>query len=297
MLLKLGLLITLNLRIKLASLLFIKRTKTISTKGYDPEVILISTKDAIFIVYRGTDSVGDDLLAEWTGTDFKIGMVEGDGALKDIKIHKGFWGSFVIMRNELIDHLKRLDGKNKKIWITGHSLGGAMSILSAAYLEGFGFPIQNVYTYASPRAIGGKKFMNKVDELLPNKIQRFEYFLDPIAMLWTPPYKNNGKRNWYESAEKGNYKLHLDTKERYISTNPTEFNRVPFFDKRSKEDVRLHRQRYNAFMTDSKMKVHFHNSQWYVKAAYAQLTEEEKKRLPSVDDSYPFLYYGASFGK
>ncbi len=273
-----------------------KKVLGISTKGFDPEVMLISTSNAVFIIFRGTDNVGDDMLAEWTGTDFKIGMKQADGALEGIKIHRGFWNSFQLIRDEMISTLGKFDAKNKKIWIAGHSLGGAMTILSAAYLEGAGFPIQQAYTFASPRTVGGKKFKEKVEQLLSGKINRFEYYLDPIPFLWSPPYKNNGIRNWYQE-EKNKYQLFTAIKERYVSPNPTEFNFIPFVDKRNREEVKSNRQKYNALMTELKLKMHFHNPQWYVKAAYEQLDEQQKKKLPKVDDSFPFIYYGAKFGK
>ncbi len=275
---------------------FVGRAKGLLKAGFDPELMLISTPKAIFIIFRGTDSVGDKKLAEWTGTDFKVALTKGDGPLEGIKLHQGFWGSFALVKDELMMALDQMNAKQKKIWISGHSLGGAMSILSGAYLAGENYPIQNIYTFASPRAIGGKKFKEKVEELLPEKIQRFEFFLDPIPLLWVPPYKNNGNRNWYQD-EAHDYVFHEKVEERYVASNPTEFNRIPFIDKRKKEDVKLKREKLSALVTDYKTRMHYHNPQWYVKAAYAQLSEEEKKNLPSVDDSFPFLYYGAKFGR
>ena len=37
----------------------------------------------------------------------------------------------------------------------------------------------------------------------------------------------------------------------------------------------------------------YHNPQWYVKAAYQQLTDAQKALLPDVDDSFPYLYDSA----
>ena len=44
-----------------------------------------------------------------------------------------------------------------RIWVTGHSLGGAMASLVAQRLAIDGYPVRAVYTYGSPRA-GDRKF-------------------------------------------------------------------------------------------------------------------------------------------
>ena len=262
-------------------------------QGLDPELVVIATKELVIIVFRGTDRVGNDDWSEWKGTDFKIGLVPAGGSLMKTKVHKGFWQSFELIRDELIRTLEQVDAAKKRIWLSGHSLGGAMAILSGTYLKSIGYPVQNVYAFAAPRVVGNARFVKRMNELLPNRVQRFEYYLDPVALLWAPKYRHAGQRNWFDEAELGNYKLYSNIRERYISPWFFKFNRHPFKDKRTKSEIRLNRTQFNGMIPELAIRFWYHNPQWYVKAAYQQLTDAQKALLPDVDDSFPYLYDSA----
>ncbi len=274
---------------------FIQKTEYWDKKkkqGLDPELIVVSTPRLIIIAFRGTDRVEDDDWSEWKGTDFKIGLVPAGGNLMKTKVHKGFWQSFDLVRDDLIRVLEQSDASKKKIWLTGHSLGGSMAILAGTYLKSIGYPVQNIYAFAAPRVVGNAKFVKKADELLPNRIHRFEYYLDPVALLWAPRYRHVGQRNWFDAEDKGNYQLYVDVKERYIHLWPFHFNRF-IKDKRTKSQMRLHKEMHDGLITELPYRFWYHNPQWYVKAAYAALSEEERAVLPLIDDSFPYLYDSA----
>lgn len=266
--------------------------------GLDPELMVISTPTTIFILFRGTDDVGKNQWAEWLGTDFRINQTPAGGALAGTRVHTGFWLSFDLIRDELIETLARFNAKDKKIWLAGHSLGAALSIVTGTYLKAYGLNVQNVYAYACPRTIGNKAFIKKTNTLLPNRIQRFEYFQDPVTMLWAPGFKYDyvGQRNWYDHEEAGQYQLYKNTGERVVVTGP--FKKYPYIDTSNKKEAnRIRRNQLGGTTFIGMNMLHYHNPQWYVKAAYAQLTEEEKVYLPRVDDSYPYLYFGRKDSK
>ncbi|WP_409345486.1 lipase family protein [Paenibacillus sp. MBLB4367] len=106
--------------------------------------ILESDHD-IIIAFRGTDSTADwisDMIARQS--DFSY--VAGAGAT-----HRGFTKIYDSVRSQIHETLERMP-HDKKLYITGHSLGGALATLCAfdgAYNTKFRQPI--VYTYASPR--------------------------------------------------------------------------------------------------------------------------------------------------
>lgn len=266
--------------------------------GLDPELMVISTPTTIFILFRGTDDVGKNEWAEWLGTDFRINQTPAGGALIGTRIHTGFWMSFDLIRDELIETLTRFDAKNKNIWVAGHSLGAALSIITGTYLKAYGFNVRNIYAYACPRTIGNKAFIKKSKELLPNRVQRFEYFQDPVTMLWAPGFKYDyvGQRNWYDKEGVGNYKLYKNTSERVVVTGT--FKKYPYIDTSNKKEAnRVRRNQLGGTTFIGMEMLQYHNPQWYVKATYAQLTEEEKEHLPKVDDSYPYLYSGRKDSK
>lgn len=51
------------------------------------------------------------------------------------------------------------NGQKFALWITGHSLGGALSTLYAARIKTLGYSIDGIYTYGSPR-VGDKRFVD-----------------------------------------------------------------------------------------------------------------------------------------
>ena len=262
--------------------------------GLDPELMVISTPSTIFILFRGTDDVGKSQWAEWIGTDFRINQMKAGGALVGTKIHTGFWLSFELIRDQLVTTLAEFDAKNKKVWLAGHSLGAALSVVTGVYLKSYGLDVQNIYAYACPRTIGNKAFIKRCDEILPNGIQRFEYFQDPVTMIWAPGYKYHhvGQRNWYDEEKKGQFKLYQKTDERTFISKPTRKYTNIDLEENPKEGHRIKRNQMNGSIFVSTKMLHYHNPQWYVKAAHAQLSEEQKSYLPDVDDSFPYLYFG-----
>lgn len=265
--------------------------------GYDPELSIISHGDLIILVYRGTDDVSGNVRAEWKGTDFNIRKTKSDSSLGNAFIHKGFWKSYEIMKDDLFRILDKLDAKHKTIWITGHSLGGAMAILSGAHLQANGYPIANIYTFAAPRAFGDTTFANICAKILPNKIHRFEYYLDPVSYLNSKKYTPVGTRYWFDHQEFGSYKMYSVVEERHKSVTLFGYRKRRFASEEITETARIKRCLYKNHHTRVLKKFYHHNTQWYVKACYQQLGEEQKVLLPKVDDSFPFIYYGWEEGK
>ncbi len=258
----------------------------------DPELMIISSPTTVFILFRGTDDVGQSAWAEWIGTDLKINQVNAGGALVGTKLHTGFWQSFDLVRDELIATLKQFKASQKKIWLAGHSLGAALAIISGTYLKSSGFDVQNIYAYGCPRTIGNRSFVQKVAQLLPQRVHRFEYYQDPITLLWAPGFKYQfiGQRNWYDEAQLGGYKMYQNIQERVVV--PGSVKRYKHIAGLSqKEAKRIKAKQLNGLTPVGIQKLHYHSPQWYIKAAYQQLSTIQKKYLPKVDDSYPYLYY------
>jgi triacylglycerol lipase len=264
----------------------------------DPELIIVSTPTTILLLFRGTDDVGESQWAEWIGTDLKIRQTNAGGALVGTKVHTGFWQSFDLVRDEIIATLSKFDGKNKQIWLAGHSLGGALSIITGLYLKSSGFNVQNIYSYGGPRTIGNKAFIKKANELLPNRIQRLEYFQDPVPLLWAAGFKYQyiGQRHWYDEEKLGQYQLYENIQERVVA--PGSLKKYPNIDAKNKKEARRIRfDQLSGLTLVGLKKVHYHSPQWYVKATYHQLKDSEKQHLPAVDDTYPYLYYYRKDGK
>lgn len=132
-------------------------------------ILCIDHKDnQLILAIKGSDQINDILNDIKT---LKIRLFEND----DSSIHSGFSEIFVDnLINELIlkDILEILKNyENYKLYITGHSLGGALSILFSYYLSKNINQDINVITYGSPK-IGDFKFYENFNKVKNIKLTR-----------------------------------------------------------------------------------------------------------------------------
>lgn len=190
--------------------------------GYDPEAIVVSTPTTVFVIFRGTDRVacnvspGGYSWAEWMASDFKF--LKRDATMMNAQVqgqvHRGMVESLMSQnagdKQNFADELastvaslqkNKTTGAAKKVWITGHSLGGAHAQLFAMFLKfNYNIPVQGLYLYDSPHP-GDAKFVTQLNNTIgKNKIQRFEFGDDPIPTL--PPqtffFGRAGVRNYFK---------------------------------------------------------------------------------------------------
>ena len=113
------------------------------------------------------------------------------------KIHQGFKEEVDKIYDVVLVKVERLVGH--KIWVTGHSLGGAMATILAQRLEFTGgHDVDTLYTYGSPRA-GGPKFRAWCDKHL--KHQRFVNNNDVVPCVPTFfRWRHSGKCHYIKST-------------------------------------------------------------------------------------------------
>lgn len=107
---------------------------------------------AMILAFRGTQSLKD-----WM-TDVDINLVNGPGG----KVHDGFLCALNTVWRPLT---KLMDAtrEHRKLWITGHSLGGALATLATAKLRlEKAQPVSGLYTFGSPR-VGNEEFARNFD--------------------------------------------------------------------------------------------------------------------------------------
>lgn len=87
-----------------------------------------------------------------------------------------------------------------KIVFTGHSLGGAVATLAAAYARAAGYTI-DIYTYGSPR-VGNEAFVKFVTDQ-PGGEYRITHLADPVPRL--PPifmgYRHTAPEFWLSTGD------------------------------------------------------------------------------------------------
>ena len=121
--------------------------KFISVLGVDKnsaQAALVEHEDYLCMVFRGTDELSD-----WLDNinAFSTKKLFGE-------FHCGFWNSVEDVWQLINGKFRYLQEERKRpLFITGHSLGGAMATIAAAKFIHEDKPFTSVYTFGQPRAL------------------------------------------------------------------------------------------------------------------------------------------------
>lgn len=120
----------------------------LSVKGFDEnsaQAMVVSHKDFIGIAFRGTNEIND-----WLDNlnAFPESALFGE-------FHRGFYRSVEDLWSDIKSQVEKIKTKegSKPVFITGHSLGGAMASVAAAKYIHQDEPFMSVYTFGQPRAM------------------------------------------------------------------------------------------------------------------------------------------------
>jgi triacylglycerol lipase len=157
-------------------------------KDIDTQCFVMSNDKHIIVVFRGSESLSD-----WFAN---FQTVYDPGPLKNTKVHEGFQDALfpaVISITNIIDTFQSLE-KPKKIWFTGHSLGGAQCSLYAAMLIENGYDVYGIYTFGSPRP-GNAEFADALNGVVPGPHWRVINDGDIVPHVPPEPfYSHSGRR-------------------------------------------------------------------------------------------------------
>ena len=168
-----------------------KNTVLVDREG--AQAYIFYNKTDLIIACRGTQpGEMNDIYADLE--IFKADSVTGN------KIHQGFKEEVDKIYSSVIDIISRR-GLAKKLWVCGHSLGGAMATILAQRIEYLGgYDVDTVYTYGSPRA-GGPKFRAWCDKNLNH--QRFVNNNDVVPCVPTfLRWRHSGQCHYITSTGK-----------------------------------------------------------------------------------------------
>ena len=152
---------------------------------YDQEgsqAFLARTDDFAVVAFRGTDSYVDwktNLMSESVSVETRLGSVE---------IHKGFKKAYDRIGAQLLADVNSHVPKDKGLYLTGHSLGGALAQIASTQLERDN--LAACYTFGAPR-VGDLSF----DRLVVCPHYRFVNGWDLVTTLPPPlfsPYRHTG---------------------------------------------------------------------------------------------------------
>lgn len=140
--------------------------------------------DAVLVSFRGTRP---DQLLDWM-TDLDAAQVPFGALLRcpDVgRTHQGFTRGLLRLWEGIQADVKAFQTRGQTLWITGHSLGGALAALAAAaWTFARREPVNGLYTFGQPR-VGDLEFVRNFDAHLGNNTFRVVNNLDVVTRV--PP--------------------------------------------------------------------------------------------------------------
>jgi hypothetical protein len=136
---------------------------------------IISVDDVTVIVFRGTDA--NDASDWFTNLDVL------DAETPFGPIHDGFYSAYISMKSQIVRLLR--ERKPKRLWITGHSLGGALAVVSAFDLIDIEkLTVDGVMTFGQPM-VAKSQLASHLDKILLGKYAHFVNHADIVPRV--PP--------------------------------------------------------------------------------------------------------------
>ncbi|CAB3980129.1 lipase -like [Paramuricea clavata] len=159
-------------------------TKSCAGKAKCSGFVAVShTERAIAVAFRGSEHSNQVIVEALTILAVPKVPFQAGG-----KVQKYFNDAFVLIWNDLKNYVYREIRRYRhyKVWVTGHSLGGALASLASTVLLHEGRTRKNnlfLYTFGQPR-VGDHQYALRHDRLVPISF-RVTHFRDPAVHLPT----------------------------------------------------------------------------------------------------------------
>jgi triacylglycerol lipase len=169
----------------------------------DTQGFVVQNDTDLVVAFRGTQP---NVPMDWL-SDARV--VHAPWAHRVGKVHKGFYHALEVIWRDGRDVVpKRLINRgNRRVWITGHSLGGALAELCAARASFdpaiTAVPIQAVYTFGQPR-VGDDEFAQLLHDKMGVSVFRFVNDRDivPRVPFFGMGYRHYGGQIFFDDAGK-----------------------------------------------------------------------------------------------
>lgn len=135
-------------KVGLPNILFFDKRSTQCYVAYNDEFAILSFRGSEIWKRRETFDL-DEILADLKA-DVDVRLVDWPSGGR---VHRGFKGALDEIWSDLFPIIQALDRQGLKIWITGHSLGGALAILCGSLLG----KSEGIYAFGSPK-VGNADF-------------------------------------------------------------------------------------------------------------------------------------------
>ena len=152
---------------------------------------VLSVEDVMVIAFRGTDTEEvSDWLANLSRSEFQT---------EEGPMHKGFRNAYYSLKPQIQTIIGSL-GPPKHLWVTGHSLGGALALVCSYDLcEIERFSLDGVITFGQPRVARGN-LVKHLDTLLANRYVHFVNNDDMVPRI-PPSFDHCGELVWFSGNQ------------------------------------------------------------------------------------------------
>lgn len=146
----------------------------------------------VVVAFRGTEGPSSiDGLKDWLLTDAMNLLIVPSGRLGTdfiaagvgARFHQGFINALAEIWDGVFSAVTaELKAADRPLWLTGHSLGGALAVLAGwLFLRKF-VSVHQIYTFGGPM-VGNKEAARAIDKELAGKIFRYVEPRDPVPQL------------------------------------------------------------------------------------------------------------------
>jgi len=168
------------------------------------QAYIATNDDHIVVAFRGTESPATmDGLKDILLTDAANLLIQPQGDLGTdfaaagvaARWHDGFMRALASIWDPLLAAVQAERQKcDRPVWITGHSLGGALALLAAWRFKRKVIPIHQIYTFGAPM-VGNAETAAAIDQELPDRLFRYVNDQDPVPQLPTLSLLANSYRH------------------------------------------------------------------------------------------------------
>ncbi len=151
-----------------------KNFKPIDNKETDTQGFICSDDSHVILAFRGSQTSED-----WQ-TDFNTKLVNSEVGL----VHWGFKNAIDSIWDKVEQLVDEFQSQKQSLWVTGHSLGGALATLAVDRLTEKNIEVSGMYTFGQPR-VGDKDFAENFDDKI--KYRAFRFVNDEDIVTRVPP--------------------------------------------------------------------------------------------------------------
>ncbi|EMB17220.1 lipase family protein [Rhodopirellula europaea] len=140
--------------------------------------------DVAVIAFRGSENQAGDWLTN---------ISRAPTRLSDGDVHSGFWSRYQTLKPQIETALR--GHEVQYLWVTGHSLGGALALCCAHDFDADGRQVAGVMTFGQPM-IARQSLADHIDDQLFGRYARFVNNDDFVARI-PPSYRPCGRLVWF----------------------------------------------------------------------------------------------------